>query len=290
MSCYLCKSNKYTFRKGKVRDLPHVQILECTECGLVYLSDFSHIDENHYEKSGMHGDEIPDISYWLNQTQSDDERRYHSLKSKILNKQILDFGSGNGGFLLNAKKNASYVAGVEIESRVGNFYQENSLDLFRSLKELDKKRLSFDLITSFHVVEHLKDPISEIRKLSKYLNENGEMILEVPNSNDALLTLYDSGAFSEFTYWSQHLFLFNNHTIKLMVEQTGLKLNWIKQIQRYPLSNHLYWLSKKQPGGHSAWNFLNDEILDKLYESKLASLNICDTILFSISNKENKKN
>ena len=69
------------------------------------------------------------------------------------------------------------------------------------------------------------------------------MILEVPNSDDALLTLYESKDFQNFTYWSQHLFLFNTKTMAELIEQTGLKLNGIKHIQRYPLSNHMYWLS-----------------------------------------------
>lgn len=72
------------------------------------------------------------------------------------------------------------------------------------------------------------------------LEKNGEIIVEVPNSDDALLTLYENKGFQNFTYWSEHLFLFSSKAIVNMVEQAGLKSNWVKHIQRYPLSNHLY--------------------------------------------------
>ena len=56
-------------------------------------------------------------------------------------------------------------------------------------------KTKFNLITAFHVVEHLKDPISVLRQLAELLEENGKLVIEVPNSEDALLTLYESEVF-----------------------------------------------------------------------------------------------
>lgn len=70
----------------------------------------------------------------------------------------------------------------------------------------------YDLITSFHVFEHLTDPAAVLVDLSNLLSAGGEIIIEVPSSDDALLTLYKNEASSNFTYWSQHLFLFNQNT------------------------------------------------------------------------------
>ena len=81
------------------------------------------------------------------------------------------------------------------------------------------------------------------------LAKNGRMVIEVPSSEDVLLTLYDSEAFQRFTYWSQHLYLFNAETLRKLAEQAGLRIVSIQQYQRYPLSNHLYWLSQDKPGG-----------------------------------------
>jgi hypothetical protein len=87
-----------------VRDNKTINVLECNNCGLVYLSSLNHIEKNHYEESRMHDDEKLDVNKWLKETQTDDERRYQFVKEKITNKVVLDFGYGIGGFLEKAKK------------------------------------------------------------------------------------------------------------------------------------------------------------------------------------------
>ena len=79
------------------------------------------------------------------------------------------------------------------------------------------------------------------------------------------------------------MYLFNNKTLADMVKISGLKLNWIKQIQRYSLSNHLFWLSKGKPGGHKVWPFFEDKELNEKYSQSLSSMGKCDTILASVS-------
>jgi hypothetical protein len=68
-----------------------------------------------------------------------------------------------------------------------------------------------------------------------------------------------------------------------LVKKAGLKLNWVKQIQRYSLANHLHWLAKGKPGGHEVWSFFDSKQLDKAYEQQLAQIGKCDTIMASIS-------
>ena len=137
----------------------------------------------------------------------------------------------------------------------------------------------YDLITAFHVVEHLSDPIAVLKTLAAKLSKNGRMIVEVPSSEDALLTLYDSSAFQHFTYWSQHLFLFNAETLRRLAKQAGLRIVSIQQYQRYPLSNHLHWLSQGKPGGHKKWAFLDSPELKTAYANALASVAKCDTLI-----------
>jgi hypothetical protein len=107
--------------------------------------------------------------------------------------------------------------------------------------------------------------------------------VEVPSSSDALLSLYNSVPFQNFTYWSPHLFLFNPDTFKKLSKKADLSLNWVKSIQRYPLSNHLHWLSHGLPGGHEKWSFLDSPNLTSAYEETLASLGITDTLIASLS-------
>ncbi|PJZ86302.1 class I SAM-dependent methyltransferase [Leptospira harrisiae] len=285
-TCYLCNTNSFQNRPGKVRDNDQLIVKECLSCGLVFLSSFDHIHEAHYQESGMHGNSLPEIAEWLNETEKDDDRRFQFLKEKISNRSVLDFGCGVGGFLIKAKDVAKVADGVELETRLQSHFNNNQISVFTSLDEISKTAKKYDLITAFHVVEHLSDPVAIINELSKFLTNTGELIIEVPSSNDALLTLYENKAFSEFTYWSQHLFLFNAQTFSSLVKKTHLQLNWIKFIQRYPLSNHLYWLAKGKPGGHKIWNHLNSDILDQTYESVLAANGLTDTIIASVSRKK----
>lgn len=289
MECYICKSKDFTERLGKVRDSDSLKILECNNCSLVFLSDFSHIESSHYEKSGMHGSNPVPVEEWLKESSEDDDRRFNFLKQKILNKRVLDFGCGAGGFLIKSKSIAKECYGIELETRALQRLRELGINSEKSILEISKSKDKFDLITAFHVVEHLADPRSTIIELAKLLNKAGELIIEVPNSNDALLTLYKSKPFSEFTYWSNHLFLFNNETLMKLLKQSKLQLNWIKQVQRYSLSNHLYWLANGLPGGHVRWSFIDDNDINRSYESKLSSLGLCDTIIASVSNISNKE-
>jgi len=283
MRCYLCKSDKYSKRTGSVRDNLNIDILECSDCELVYLSSLSHIQDKHYEESGMHEDKVPDIDNWLKETEFDDKRRYEFVKEKITNKTVLDFGCGVGGFLDLAKKTASSVSGVELEKALQSSFKQRDLNVFENLAKAQEENKTYDVITAFHVIEHLQNPKDILKELSQLLVEGGEMIVEVPNSDDALLTLYENSAFQNFTYWSQHLFLFNEKTMKDLISQSGLKTNWVKHIQRYPLSNHLYWLAKGKSAGHKKWSFLNNNQLDQEYEHQLAIIGKTDTIIVGVS-------
>ena len=275
MQCYLCNETEFSHRKGSVRDNPELDILECESCGLVTLSSLQHIKDNHYEESGMHGDDLPSVKSWAQGAERDDERRFNLLKDTIVNAKIMDFGCGASGFISKAESLARKVVGVEPEQRVHEYWKDR-LEIYISLKEVDD---DFDLITAFHVVEHLPDPIAILKSLAKCIKKGGRIVIEVPNSNDALLTLYDSNSFQNFTYWSQHLFLFNANNLQKLANQAGLRTVSIQQYQRYPLSNHLYWLSKNRGGGHIHWPFLDNPDLDNAYSASLASIGKCDTLI-----------
>ena len=283
--CYLCGNTEFNKRPGSVRDNPELEILECASCGLVFLSSFDHIRNGFYENSGMHGENVPDIQAILKDTAWDDERRFQYLKSVLPNRRLLDFGCGAGGFLSKARELAVTAHGVEPETRLSSHYQSHGLTIFRNLSDIstDIRGGGYDIITMFHVLEHIPDPKSILGKLSEMLADNGQIIVEVPNADDALLTVYNSKPFSCFTYWSCHLFLYTAKTLQRLFDQMNLKVNYIKQIQRYPLSNHLYWLANGKPGGHQKWHFFDSPELHAAYEKQLAAIGKCDTILASVS-------
>jgi 2-polyprenyl-3-methyl-5-hydroxy-6-metoxy-1,4-benzoquinol methylase len=288
-NCYLCQSSSLITRPVKIRDhweSSHISapdVLECSECNLVFLSSFDHISSKHYMNSGMHNEKTFSYDSWLAESMIDDNRRCTFLKDKIKDKKLLDFGCGAGGFLSLAKEISKNVAGVELEKAFQSKFKEGSLNVFSNEYEAIETNDTWDIISAFHVLEHIKDPIRTLKNLALVLDKNGELIIEVPNINDALLTLYENKAFSEFYYWSNHLFMFNVKTLEDLVKKAGFKVNWIKYIQRYPLSNHLYWLSHGKPGGHKIFDFIDSKKLQNEYEKKLAYIDATDTIMLGAS-------
>lgn len=274
-SCYLCTNTEFRVRKGTVRDNPLLEILECEDCGLVTLSSSAHIEPGHYEASGMHGERAPSMESWLRATDHDDERRFQMLKPALVKRRVLDFGSGASGFVRKAQAVVDHIAGVEPERRVRDYWG----DTIRLHASLDEAGGDYDVITAFHVVEHLAQPREMLTQLASLLTDKGRLIVEVPSSEDALLTLYENDAFQRFTYWSQHLFLFNAETLRRLAINAGLRVVSIQQFQRYPLSNHLHWLSRGCAGGHEHWGFLDTPALSEAYAASLAAIGKCDTLI-----------
>lgn len=282
-TCYLCGHNRFEKLEGTVRDNPSLSVLKCKNCSLVFLSSFSHIDSDFYCNDGMHNGQ-PDIENWLEQTKDDDKRRFKFLKSRIKGKKILDFGCGNGGFLSAisdcGQKSASLACGVELQKSMFEYFENKNLKVFEDIQEIDEK---FDYITLFHVLEHIKDPAEMLKNIGEKLEKNGQIIIEVPNSNDALITIYKSKAFMDFTYWGCHLFVFNEKTLRKIAKRAGFKINYTKRVQRYGIANHLYWHFAKMPGGHKKWWFIDCRIMNAFYRAFLALLRANDTIVMSIS-------
>ncbi len=277
--CYLCGSDNYKVIHNGVRDCESIDVLKCNDCGLVFLSKGIDDINGFYENSGMRNGESVDINSIRRAAYRDDLRRYEFTKNMIENKNILDFGCGAGGYVQLAKQIAARVECVEPEMLMNRVLSEEGFCCYQSVEDIKKK---YDIITMFHVLEHLENPVGILKMLKDCLNDNGRIIIEVPNADDALLNLYGCSPFEDFSYWSCHLFLFNFDTLKILIKMAGYKIGFMEQIQRYPLANHLYWLSRGKAGGHQEWSFLTDDELDVAYGKKLAQLGCADTIIIGI--------
>lgn len=111
------------------------------------------------------------------------------------------------------------------------------------------------------------------------------LICETPNADDALISKYQCKCFEDFTYWSEHVFLFTSNTLERLLSRNGFKTEWNMQVQRYSLANHLYWLAKGKPGGHMRWAEFNGDKLNAEYAEKLAITGIADTLWFAGSKR-----
>lgn len=285
--CYLCQQDRLRiFHKG-VRDRADIDVLRCDECGLLQLSEFFHLEENFYENGKMHEgtydileDKITNQTWeaWRAVTMEDDLRRTDSLKEKCYGKRILDFGCGNGGFLKNIRAYAALAVGVELDIQARTKMKEEGIEACSQIE--DWEGYTFDVITMFQVIEHLNNPEEYLKKIYSFLNTNGSLIIETPNAEDALISLYNCEAFKDFTFWSEHIMLYNSNNLKKMVCNSGYEVVNSSQVQRYPLSNHLYWLSHGKPGGHKKWTEFNHGEISEAYTEILAKKEQCDTLFF----------
>lgn len=172
MSCYICENEKYTIRDGKCRDSDTIKIYECSECGLVYLSSFEHINEEFYEKNGQ-VESNKKTNIFNSASYLDTQRRFDQFALKLANKHVLDFGCGEGRFLKKLKQEniSDSLYSLEINK---NYYDvlNSEFNHFTSIAKIQDE--SLDYITMFHVMEHLPDPLLIINELYKKLKRGGE--------------------------------------------------------------------------------------------------------------------
>jgi len=209
----------------------------------------------------------------------DDKRRVIQHGDILKNKKILDFGCGWGGFLKKTKK-AKSLTGIELREECIFYIKKNikKIHISDNLNNLDKK---YNIITMFHVLEHIPYQIETLKKLKTKLLKNGKIIIEVPSANDFLLKLDD---FKKFTYWSEHLILHTENSLRKILKVSGFKKIIIKYYQRYNFSNHLGWFIKRMPGGHNFFKNISDNKINKDYNDYLIRKKNTDTLIAIASN------
>jgi len=246
-----------------VRDSDNINVLKCKNSGVIFLDKFEQGNINNYiKKNGF--------EYWSQAwspenlassnfekdlpINEDDNRRALQFESYVLGKKWIDIGTGLGGVLRLLNKKCVCAHGVEPQPEPRKILQALGIKCHESLENLEDNY--YDVATLFHVFEHFSSPIEELKKIRKSLKVGAKLIVEVPQANDALLTLYKVKAFKKFTFWSEHIILHTRVSLFEFLKAAGFINIKITGFQRYPLSNHLYWLLKGKPGGHGKWRFL----------------------------------
>ncbi len=211
----------------------------------------------------------------------DDDRRYKQYNNLFKNKSILDFGCGTGEFLAKIK-NAKLLYGVEIRKdcikKIVRKYP--NIKVYEDVKNINQK---FDFITMFHVLEHIEYQIQTLKKLKFNLKNKGKLIIEVPHANDFLINIELLKDFRKFTFWSEHLVLHTEKSLRAFLKKAGFKKIDIKYFQRYPLSNHLFWIINKRPGGHMYFKNLISKKLNNYYVDYLKESKLTDTLIAECS-------
>ena len=108
-------------------------------------------------------------------------KRKHKLISKLISdKKILDVGSGTGEFLSYMQGMGFDTYGVEIAKKARELSVKNhGLFIKDSLSSLKEK--NFNIITMWHVLEHVYDIDGYMKTIKSLLNDKGIVIIAVPN-------------------------------------------------------------------------------------------------------------
>ena len=197
--------------------------------------------------------------------------------------KILEVGCSSGFMMYDLIKKGHTCHGIEPSGIFSKFLKKKKIKLFKNLNEIKKKNNKYDLVMHFFVLEHIKEPISFLKDQLSLLKDKGKIIFEVPSYEDALHKVYDIPEFERF-YWSvAHPWYFNLKSLKYLLKKTKKKFSIIKH-QRYDLSNHLYWMKFRKPGGMSYYSkFLGLDIETK-YKNNLITKGYYDTLIGIIKN------
>lgn len=149
--------------------------------------------------------------------------------------RILDYGCGTGHFLQTMDADGWKTYGIEPNEKAREIAKTKS-KVKQTLEELDLKNKKFDVISLWHVLEHIHDLNETINVLKTVLKEKGKIVIAVPN-----IESYDQQVFqNEWAAYDvpRHLYHFSQETMKTLMLKHGLK---VKKI--YPMKLDSYYVS-----------------------------------------------
>jgi 2-polyprenyl-3-methyl-5-hydroxy-6-metoxy-1,4-benzoquinol methylase len=165
------------------------------------------------------------------------EKMYHFIKRRaIKNKlrlieqhqpvkgKILDIGAGTGDFLLEAKNKNWETVGVEPNEKAKSIAIKKGVLFADTIEKLESN--SFDVITLWHVLEHVPDVVHQVAELKRLLKPSGTLIIAVPNFKS-----FDANYYK--TLWAaydvpRHLWHFSKTAIEKLFDKQNMNLVAVK--------------------------------------------------------------
>lgn len=175
------------------------------------------------------------------------ERLYQSVKKIALRKKLklitklqsskgvlLDIGAGTGDFLNVAKGSGWKIIGVEPNKKARSIATQKRIDLQNDTTGLENH--CADVITMWHVLEHVPDLQLQIIELKRLLKPEGTIVIAVPNYKS-----YDAEYYQN--YWAaydvpRHLWHFSKSAIQTVFERENFQL-----VQTLPMSFDAFYVS-----------------------------------------------
>ena len=165
------------------------------------------------------------------------EKMYHFVKRNAIRKKvslihsyqplkgrILDIGAGTGDFLLEAKNQNWEILGIEPNDKAKGIAIGKGIKFDDTIEKLESN--SFDVITMWHVLEHVPDVEHQVAELKRLLKPSGTIIIAVPNFKS-----YDAKHYGAF--WAaydvpRHLWHFSKTAIEKLFDKQNMNLEDVK--------------------------------------------------------------
>lgn len=160
---------------------------------------------------------------------------------------LLDVGAGTGNFLIGARRKGWKVSGVEPNTDARRLASEKGIELQKNLNAINGEK--FQIITLWHVLEHLPNLKESVQQLSELLEDDGTLIVAVPNFKSYDAQFYKS-------YWAaydvpRHLWHFSRKAIENL-----FSYNYMELIKVKPMwfdSFYVSLLSEQYKKGKKNW-------------------------------------
>lgn len=135
--------------------------------------------------------------------------------------RILDYGAGNGHFADYLKMRGSTVDLVEPNQRAFDECREKGHRIHRTLSDLSSDSM-YQVITLWHVLEHLTDPWETVKELGMHLEDHGALVIAVPNFES-----FDAKKYK--AHWAaldvpRHLWHFTPSGLTKLFEDSGFEI------------------------------------------------------------------
>jgi len=223
------------------------KLVKCNNCGLIYLNPRPtkeginrFYSKEYYVTKTIFLTKIIDYFFRLAKIRSINRYRRQG--------KLLDLGCGGGSFLWEIKKRGFEVYGVDPSFQACKLTRERlGENIFNvELEECHFPNDYFDVVTLWHVLEHLPNPNITLREIHRILKKDGILVLETPNIDSLSFKMFRKSCFHLDI--PRHFYHWSSKTIKEMLNRHKFKVFKISYFSlAYPLS--LF---------HSFSNLLND--------------------------------
>jgi SAM-dependent methyltransferase len=149
------------------------------------------------------------------------------LKYKLPGASILEVGCGHGGFVATMLQAGFNATGLELSPWLAELAHETFGISIRQgkVEDISIDKSSQDAVILMDVIEHLPDAESTIRHCASLLKPDGIMIIQTPRYPEGIThaqLLTETPSFKTHLLPSDHIFLYSNQSLRLLIERCGL--------------------------------------------------------------------